>query len=71
MTRTLTIRLDEELSSWLKEAAARTGLSQGQIVRNQLEKARAGNEGKPYMRWAGSVKGLPRNLSSRIGFSKS
>jgi hypothetical protein len=71
MSNTLTVRLNKELSSWLEETASRTGLSQGQIVRDQLEKARAGNEGKPYMRWAGSVKGLPRNLSSRKGFSKS
>ncbi|HEY5296410.1 MAG TPA: hypothetical protein VIK59_00640 [Verrucomicrobiae bacterium] len=71
MSQTLTIRLNEELSSWLEETASRTGLSQGQIVREQLEKAKDAKEEKPFMRWAGSIKGLPRNLSSRKGFSKS
>jgi predicted transcriptional regulator len=71
MGNTLTVRLNDELSTWLEETAARTGLSQGQIVRDQLEKAKAAKKDKPYMRWAGSINGLPRNLSSRKGFSKS
>ena len=69
MSQTLTIRLNEELSSWLEETASRTGLSQGQIVRNQLEKAKSAKNEKPFMRWAGIISG-PRNLSSRKGFSK-
>jgi hypothetical protein len=71
MSQTITVRLGKELSSWLEETASRTGLSQGQIVREQLEKAKLAKEEKPFMRWAGSIKGLPRNLSSRKGFSKS
>jgi hypothetical protein len=71
MSQTITVRLGKELSSWLEETASRTGLSQGQIVREQLEKAKSAKEEKPFMRWAGSLKGLPRNLSSRKGFSKS
>jgi hypothetical protein len=71
MSQTITVRLGKELSSWLEETASRTGLSQGQIVREQLEKAKTGKNEKPFMRWAGSIKGLPRNLSSRKGFSKS
>jgi hypothetical protein len=71
MSQTITVRLGKELSSWLEETASRTGLSQGQIVREQLEKAKLAKNEKPFMRWAGSIKGLPRNLSSRKGFSKS
>jgi predicted transcriptional regulator len=71
MSQTITVRVNEELSSWLQETASRTGLSQSQIVREHLEKARAAKVDKPFMRWAGSMKGLPRNLSSRKGFSRS
>lgn len=71
MSQTITVRLGKELSSWLEETSSRTGLSQGQIVREQLEKAKADKSEKPFMRLAGSVKGLPRNLSGRKGFSRS
>jgi len=69
MSQTLTIRLDKDLSSWLEKTASRTGLSQSQIVREQLKKARAAKSEKPFMRWAGIING-PKNLSSRKGFSK-
>ena len=71
MSQTLTVRLDEELSSWLEETASRTGVSQGQIVREQLAKARAANRNRSFMRLAGSLHGLPKNLSKRKGFSRS
>ena len=68
MGHTLTIRLQKELAEWLEAEAARTGLSQGQIVREQLERARAGST-QSFMRLAGSVK-RPRDLSTRRGFTK-
>jgi len=71
MSHTITVRLDEELASWLEKTAVQTGLSQGQIVRDQLAKAKAANANRAFMRLAGSVEGLPRNLSSRKGFSRS
>jgi hypothetical protein len=67
MGHTITVRLDSELASWLEEEARKTGVSQGQVVREQLEKARAGSR-KRFMRWAGSIKAA-RALSSRKGFS--
>ena len=70
MSNTITIRLNEELSSWLEETASRTGLSQGQIVRDQLEKAKSAKAEKPFMRLAGSLRGLPRDLSQRKGYSR-
>lgn len=68
MSNTLTIRLSKELSAWLEETSARTGLSQGEIVRNQLEKAKTERQGKPFMRWAGAMRG-PKDLSQRKGYS--
>jgi predicted DNA-binding protein len=70
MSHTITIRLNKELSSWLEKTASRTGLSQGQIVRDQLEKAKSANAEKAFMRLAGSMRGLPRDLSQRKGYSR-
>jgi ribbon-helix-helix CopG family protein len=68
MGHTLTIRLQKDLAEWLEDEAAKTGVSQGQIVREQLEKART-TSAQPFMRLAGSIRGA-RNLSTRKGFSK-
>jgi hypothetical protein len=68
MGHTLTIRLPKELAEWLEDEAAKTDVSQGQIVREQLEKARA-TAAQPFMRLAGSIRGA-RDLSTRKGFSK-
>lgn len=69
MGHTITVRLPEELAEWLQETAARTGVSQGRIIREQLERARARSD-RPFMRLAGLVKGH-RDLSARKGFSRS
>jgi hypothetical protein len=69
MSHTLTIRLPRELALWLEETASRTGVPQGQIVRQELERAKAEGR-KGFMRLAGSVKG-PADLSQRKGFAKS
>jgi predicted transcriptional regulator len=69
MSHTITVRLDEDLAEWLARAARRAGVSQGRIVRDELEKLRKARGAKAYMRWAGAVSG-PSNLSSRKGFSK-
>jgi hypothetical protein len=70
MGNTITIRLGKELAAWLEETASRSGVAQGQIVREQLEKAKAASGHGPFMRLAGAVEG-PRNLSRRKGFSAS
>ena len=69
MGHMLSIRLTRELAAWLEEQSKRTGVSQGKIVRDQLEKARAKAVVRPFMRLAGVVRG-PRDLSARKGFSK-
>jgi len=70
MGHTTTVRLGKDLASWVEETATRTGVAQGQIVREQLEKAKAAPGNRPFMRLAGAVRG-PRTLSRRKGFSAS
>jgi predicted DNA-binding protein len=71
MGNTITIRVPKPLSTWLQEKSARTGMSQGQIVREQLERVRRGDKKtKNFMRLAGIIKNGPRDLSTRKGFSK-
>ena len=69
MGHTLTVRLDKDLAAWLEQEAERTGVSQGKIVRDQLDKARTGGAVRPFMRLAGAARG-PRDLSSRKGFGR-
>jgi hypothetical protein len=68
MSHTITIRLSKDLASWLERVAAETGVSQGQVIRDQLEKVKA-NTPRAFMRLAGSVRG-PKDLSTRKGFSR-
>ena len=70
MSHTITIRINKDLSEWLAAEASRAGVSQGKIVRDQLERARNGAGSQPFMRLAGAMKGA-RNLSQRKGFARS
>jgi predicted transcriptional regulator len=70
MGQTITIRLTKELATWLEQVAAKMGVSQGRIIRDQLEKAKASKSSQAFMPLAGAVRG-PRDLSSRKGFSRS
>jgi len=69
MGETLTIRLPRDLAEWLERTAAETGISQGRIVRAELEQAKKRRSRRVFMRLAGSVNGS-RSLSSRKGFSR-
>ena len=69
MSLTITVRLSKELAAWLETAAAKSGVSQGKLVRDQLEKARASSGAQTFMRLAGTVRG-PKDLSTRKGFSR-
>lgn len=69
MSNTLSIRLPKELAQWVEETAQHTGLSRGEVVRQQLEKARSTSTNKPWMTLSGAARG-PRDLSSREGFAK-
>ena len=68
MRQTITIRLDKDLAAWLENTAAKSGVSQGKLVRDQLEKARTNNGTQAFMRLAGTVRGS-KKLSKRKGFS--
>ena len=69
MSQTITVRLNKELAAWLEDTAARTGVPQGKIVRDQLEKARADRGTQEFMKLVGCIHGGPRDLSKRKGFS--
>jgi predicted transcriptional regulator len=71
MSHTVTVRLPEDLANWLQNVARRRGLSQSQIIKDQLEKARQGAPDRPFIKLAGSISDLPRDLSQRKGYSRS
>jgi predicted transcriptional regulator len=68
MRSAITVRLPDDLAQWLSATAKRTGLSQGRIIREQLDKVRH-SEAKPFLRLAGTVTGAA-GLSMRKGYSK-
>jgi len=68
MSNTLSIRLPSDLAEWLDQTARKTGVPKGQIVREQLEKARK-TGARPFLRLAGAV-ARPPDLSTRKGFSR-
>jgi hypothetical protein len=68
MSNTITVRLPDDLAKWLEDAAQKTGLPKGRIIREELEKARHSAH-RPFLRLAGAIEG-PSNLSMRKGFSR-
>ncbi len=74
MGNTLTVRLPEELLEQLRERARRTGLPMGQLVRQSLEttlaKVPAVGGNQSWRKYVGIIKGGPRDLSTRKGFSR-
>jgi hypothetical protein len=70
MSHTLTIRLTNDLLSWLKETSLRTGVPMGQLVRDQLESARSNSGKQRFLRHIGAISGGDPNASSRKGFSR-
>lgn len=71
MGHTLTVRLDADLAAWLELEARQSGVSQGKIVRDELEQARARASAQSFMRLAGAIRGGPKDVSARKGFSRS
>jgi predicted DNA-binding protein len=70
MSNTLTIRLPEELIEQLRKKARRTGLPMNRLVRQSIEATLAPEKVNRLMEFAGIIKGGPRDLSSRKGFSR-
>jgi predicted DNA-binding protein len=69
MSNTVTIRLPEELQRRLREKSRRTGLPVGRIVRDSLETTLEADS-NALLEYAGVIKGGPRDVSSRKGFSR-
>ena len=55
MRKTITVRVPDELADWLSTTAEKTGVPQGWIVREQLERARRA-EKRPFLRLAGAIR---------------
>ncbi len=68
MRKTITVRVPDELADWLSTTAEKTGMPQGWIVREQLERARRA-EKRPFLGLGGAVDG-PAGLSQRKGFAR-
>jgi predicted transcriptional regulator len=68
MRKTITVRLPDDLADWLSTTAQKTGVAQGRLIREELEKAKNG-EKRSFMRLAGAMDG-PADLSKRKGFSR-
>jgi predicted DNA-binding protein len=69
MGNTITIRLPQELIDRLRQKSRRTGLPVGRVVREAVESSFSREEKNPLLEFAGVIKGGPRNVSSRKGFS--
>ena len=69
--KSISVRLTSDLAEWLDATSRKTGIPKGKIVREQLEKARASTNERPFMRLAGSITDGPPDLSTRkIGVLK-
>lgn len=74
MSNTLTIRFSDELLERLREKSRRSGLPVGQVVRqfveNGLSETSSAKQNQVWRKYIGIIKGGPRNVSSRKGFSR-
>jgi hypothetical protein len=74
MGNTLTIRLPEELLDRLREKARLTGLPVGRVVRQFVEGGLSqnppGKRNQAWRKYVGVIKGGPRDVSTRKGFSR-
>jgi predicted DNA-binding protein len=70
MGNTITVRLPQELIDRLRQKSRRTGLPVGRVVRQAVESSLSREEKNPLLEYAGVIKGGPRDVSSRKGFSR-
>ena len=74
MGNTLTIRLPEDLLERLREKSRRTGLPVGRVVRQFVESGlsqdASTSKNQAWRKYVGIIKGGPRDLSIRKGFSR-
>jgi predicted transcriptional regulator len=74
MSNTLTIRFSDDLLDRLREKSRRCGLPMGQVVRQFVESGLSeeapAKKNEAWRKYVGIIKGGPRDLSSRKGFSR-
>jgi predicted DNA-binding protein len=70
MGNTITVRLPQELIDRLRKKSRRTGLPVARVVRQAVESSFSREEKNPLLEFAGVIKGGPRDVSSRKGFSR-
>jgi len=70
MSNTLTVRLPEEMMSRLRAKARKSGLPMSKMVRQSIEAALEPDINETWRKYAGIIKGGPRDLSTRKGFSR-
>jgi predicted DNA-binding protein len=74
MSITMTIRLPDEMAEQLREKARRTGLPVGRVVRQFVESGLSQDvpvsKNEAWRKYVGIIKGGPRDVSSRKGFSR-
>jgi len=66
---TLSVRLPTPLLERLRRIARDSGLPMGKLVRESLESTLSQHGDNPLLEFAGVIKGGPKDLSSRKGFS--
>jgi hypothetical protein len=74
MSNTLTIRFSDELLERLRQKSRRAGLPVGQVVRQFVEDGLSQDpptkDNQAWRKYVGIIKGGPRDISSRKGFSR-
>jgi predicted transcriptional regulator len=74
MSNTLTIRVSDDLLKRLREKSRRTGLAMGQVVRqcveNGLSEETPAEHNQAWRKYVGIIKGGPKDVSRRKGFSR-
>lgn len=64
----MTIEISEDLRGWLRDQAAKLGMTEEDLIIAELQKAHSEYLENPWAKYAGIVKGLPQDLSTREGF---
>lgn len=73
MSNTLTVRLPDDVLERLREKARRCGLPVNQVVRQFVENGLSQDapaENQAWRKYIGIIKGGPKDVSSRKGFSR-
>ena len=68
MEKNLTIPLTPELAEWIQKLAHDRKWSEEEVAQQQLDLMRMLTVEKPWFEYAGCIKGLPADLSTREGF---